>query len=147
MNPQQLLSTIVRQTTAFPEHGWFTLVSAFLLFFCLLFFVGEITQVWNNMNYKVFNICRSDSESTNCCTQWSLRGSMWAYYRWEQVLCCLSTFSVQKGQTGVRGIITRQGEKKWSMQHACLWWINAVLHELMRDVRNMLRICYTQWSI
>lgn len=147
MSPQQLLSTIIRQTTAFPEHGWFTLVSFPSLFFasCSLserllksettwitkcsIFAGVIQ---NQQTVALSEVCAGVCEPTideNKCS-------------------AVSPHSVfRKGRRGVRGIITRQGEKKWSMQHACLWWINAVLHELMRDVRNMLRICYTQWSI
>lgn len=93
-----------------------------------VFLIREITQDWENTNYKVFNICRCDSKSTNCCVQWSLCERMWSHCKCEQVLWSLIILCSENMADRWRELSydkVRQGE---ACSKACLWWINGVLH-------------------
>lgn len=77
----------------------------------LLFLITEITLVWENTNYKVFNICRCDSKSTNCCVQWSLCKRMWSHCKWDNALWSLASIScAEKGRQG--GQVERKGSQR-----------------------------------
>lgn len=110
-SPQQLLPTVVRQTTAFPEHGWFTLVSFLSLFSsCSLserllksettwitkcsIFAGVIQ---NQQTVALSEVCAGVCEPTI-----------------DEDECCLHSRCSERADTGGwgGGIITRQGEEE-----------------------------------
>lgn len=125
-------------------------------FICLLFFVREITpeKTWITRssifagvthNQQTLEVCArvcdpaaNESKRSTVSRRFALRNADAGGERREE--------GAKDGDKLARD---EQGEARRgeACSEACLWWINAVLHELTEDIWNMLWLCFTQWSI